>query len=266
MYQNKCGLDVTRHFHGAVAIDLYECERSGYRFWRPERVAGDESFYLELSQAWPEYYHPSRWEYELASNHCRPSDRLLEIGCGDCHFLRLIEPRVSEVVGLELNRAAVERKSVASPVLVQTIEEFAPSAAETFDVVSSFQVLEHMVDPGSFLKSALACLKPGGLLLLSTPNLAHVTFAERKDPFDLPPHHMGHFSPGVYQALSEILGAEVLELVEEPREFSLEGVSERTRRSGAYRFVRSIVTSLGKAVYRLNREPGPNLFAALRKR
>ena len=130
--------------------------------------SGEESFYLELSQAWSEYYRSSRWEYEHALRHCGSSDRLLEIGCGDCHFLRLVEPRVREAVGLELNRAAVGRKSVAARVLVQTIEDFAPAARETFDVVCTFQVLEHVINPRSFLENALACLKPGGRLLVST--------------------------------------------------------------------------------------------------
>jgi hypothetical protein len=66
MYFLKCEVDVTPYLAGHGAIDLYECRRTGYRFWRPEEVAGKDEFYHELSKAWPGYYRTSRWEYEAA--------------------------------------------------------------------------------------------------------------------------------------------------------------------------------------------------------
>lgn len=264
MYRMRCAVDVTAHFHGAESIDLYECERTGYRFWRPENLAGDESFYKQLSSAWPNYYRTTRWEYAPALARCRPGQKLLEIGCGDGHFLRLAEAVVAEVRGLELNREAIAR-SEPGRVLPQTIQEFAPGALASFEVVCSFQVLEHVVDPASFLKSALSCVKPGGLLILSTPNPAHVSFELRRDPFDLPPHHMGQFSRQAYEKVAEYLGAELVQVLEEPRRASLEDVSERTRQHAFYRLVRSFTRFSTNVAYRITGEPGPGILAVLRR-
>jgi hypothetical protein len=93
MYFLKWEVDVSPHLGGHDAIDLYECLRTRYRFWRPEEVAGKDDFYRELSKAWRGYYRSSRWEYD-----------------------------------------ATARKVTACEIRVETIEEFAPSAPEGFDL------------------------------------------------------------------------------------------------------------------------------------
>jgi 2-polyprenyl-3-methyl-5-hydroxy-6-metoxy-1,4-benzoquinol methylase len=264
MYRQRCAVDVSAHFHGLDSIDLYECERTGYQFWRPETLAGDEAFYQQLSSATPDYYRTTRWEYAPALELCRRGQKLLEIGCGAGHFLRQAEAIVAEVQGLELNREAIAQ-SVPGRVLPQTIEAFAPSAEAAFDVVCSFHVLEHVVHPDSFLRSALSCVRPGGLLILSTPNSRHVTFELRRDPFDLPPHHMGHFSRDAYGRVAEVLGAELVQVIEEPRRASLEEVSERTRQRASYRLVRSFTRFLLDFSYRMSGEPGPGILVVFRR-
>jgi SAM-dependent methyltransferase len=55
-----------------------------------------------------------------------------------------------------------------------------PFAAASFDLVASFQVIEHLVDPTDYLREIVRVLRPAGALLLTTPNLLQ---SERENPY-----------------------------------------------------------------------------------
>jgi 2-polyprenyl-3-methyl-5-hydroxy-6-metoxy-1,4-benzoquinol methylase len=52
-------------------------------------------------------------------------------------------------------------------------DEF-PIVSESFDVVYANQIVEHIIDDGKFLEECFRILKPGGILVLSTPNIAFI--------------------------------------------------------------------------------------------
>ena len=127
MYERKCGFDALPHFKGLESIDLYLCLSTGYRFWRPAKVAGDESFYRDLSAVWPDYYRDWRWEYGPMLSALRSRDNLLEVGCGRGYFLKLTENRVALAIGLELNREAISNKVTRHEIKSQLVSELAKS-------------------------------------------------------------------------------------------------------------------------------------------
>lgn len=204
MYREKCGVDVSAWL--PETLELYECDSTGYRFWRPESVAGDEAFYRELSAAWPNYYRDWRWEYDKVLPYLKATDSILEIGCGRGYFLKAAEAHVASAKGIEFNREAIANKVCGSPVIAARVEDL----SEQFDAICSFQVLEHVVDPASFLSASIAGLKDGGLLLISTPNYENRTFAAMGDCFDMPPHHVGHFTEAVYQRVAKKMGVKLI--------------------------------------------------------
>ncbi len=266
-YRRKCGADVSRWFGALRAIELFECEKTGYRFWRPAAVAGDEEFYKYLAGLWPDYYHAQRWEYPLARRRLTPSDRVLEVGCGRGFFLRSIEGRVADAVGVEFNRGAIAAKVTRFAVADTPVERLATTESERFSVVCSFQVLEHVVDPHTFLAACVRCLRPGGMLVLATPNHASAMLANREDAFDLPPHHMGHFSAAVYRRLAPLYGLEVERIHVEKRIFEMnDTVTASTRAGFPYRAARRLSSILMGFAYAMAREPGNNILAILRKR
>ncbi len=216
MYRRKCDATVDFSALAVETLDLYECERTGTRFWRPERLAGDEAFYQQLSRKWPNYYHDWRWEYGPALKQLRPTDRLLEVGCGRGTFLRHTQGRVREAAGLELNREAIADKVTDWPVLCMDIASLAAAKPASYDVVCSYQVLEHVVDPAGFLRDCLACLRPGGRLIVSTPDPENDILRAREDAFDLPPHHMNHFTLDSYRRIAELLGVRLLNVARAP--------------------------------------------------
>lgn len=212
MYRRKCGVDVGPAFGRSSEIALYRCRRTGYLFWRPEDIAGDEAFYIALSAAWANYYQTDRWEYARARRYLEGKNSALEIGCGRGYYLRSIEGIVPHALGIELNSDAIRDKVTKFPVMRASIDELAMARAGEFQVVHAFQVLEHIADPFRFLESALRCVADGGLVILSTPNHDYETFRRQQDAFDLPPHHMGHFDASIYESIAAVFGLEVVEI------------------------------------------------------
>lgn len=264
-YQRKCGLDVTEWLSKAHELTLYECSGTGYRFWRPVEVLGDDAFYARLAASWPNYYQTRRWEFPLARKAIARGAKVLEIGSGRGQFLKLMEGHASHAQGIDFNKAAIAQKETRFPIDCIAIEDVA-STGQVFDAVCAFQVLEHVADPSRLLKTAIETLAPGGVLVLSTPNSNYVPHARHEDPFDLPPHHIGAFSSASFRRIADTLGLEVAAIVEEPRRACVEPVTSATARRLVYRLARAAALRLLTGAYAIGREPGPSVFVVLRRR
>lgn len=253
-YRDKCGLDVTRWLAGIDELGLYECARTGVRFWRPAEAAGDEEFYRALSAAWTGYYRDERWEYAAVRRWLAHDDSVLEVGCGQGWFLKSLQGHVAHAAGLELNRQAIATTATTFPVLAQTLAQHAAAQPGAYSAVCSFHVIEHVADPAAILRDALAALRPGGLLIVSTPNRDAPAFASRSDPFDLPPHHLNHFDATSYRRIAGVMGLQVHALRTQPR-YAAAATSPLQR----------LAQSMAAAWWRLTRAPGEAIVVALRK-
>ncbi|MBI3030240.1 MAG: class I SAM-dependent methyltransferase, partial [Candidatus Rokubacteria bacterium] len=97
--------------------------------------------------------------------------RLLDVGCGDGAFLRLARARGWDVAGTELSPYAVSAAK-ADGLAVREGEVWdAGFAAAAFDAVTCWHVLEHTSDPRRVIEEIRRVLRPGGWLMLATPNI-----------------------------------------------------------------------------------------------
>jgi ubiquinone/menaquinone biosynthesis C-methylase UbiE len=100
--------------------------------------------------------------------------KILEVGCGPGYFLRWIEKWFpeSEPYGLDLDEQLIEFAGthLNKTKLIIHDGHTLPFPDNTFDVVCSLQVIEHLESPESFFQEAKRTLKTNGLLILSTPN------------------------------------------------------------------------------------------------
>jgi 2-polyprenyl-6-hydroxyphenyl methylase/3-demethylubiquinone-9 3-methyltransferase len=103
--------------------------------------------------------------------------RILDVGCGGGILCESLALEGAEVVGIDLAEAGLE---VAKLHLLEsgldvnyqkiTAEEFAESNAETFDIVTCMEMLEHVPEPSSIIKSCSKLVKPQGRVFFSTIN------------------------------------------------------------------------------------------------
>ncbi len=100
----------------------------------------------------------------------RRGGRLLDVGCGGGFFVREAAAAGFSAEGTEVSAAAAEfARGMGVRVHLGTLASsgLAPGA---FDVVTLFEVVEHLATPAALVAEAAALLRPGGLLYLTTPN------------------------------------------------------------------------------------------------
>jgi len=99
--------------------------------------------------------------------------RILDLGCGSGGRARVLADLGHEVVGTDVSLEAVEiaRRNVPEArFLTADINDFPwETLREHFDIVMSLEVIEHLYYPRRLLSAAALCLRPGGVLILSTP-------------------------------------------------------------------------------------------------
>lgn len=132
------------------------------------------------------------------------------MGCGRGYFLRSLEAGGHEAIGLELNDYAIANKLTKFEVRKQMLNELVEREPASFDAVCSFQVLEHVTDPGAFIRNCLRVVRPGGSIILSTPNYSFPLHRDGGDPFDMPPHHLNYFTEDTYRRIALAVDAEFI--------------------------------------------------------
>jgi 2-polyprenyl-3-methyl-5-hydroxy-6-metoxy-1,4-benzoquinol methylase len=99
-----------------------------------------------------------------------PGNRMLDVGCGQGHFVDVALRGGWDVLGIELSKPAVAIcQKFGLPV--ERIDFFSTTLEEgSFDFLTMFEVIEHVSSPSKFAQRAEKLLRPGGVLYLTTPN------------------------------------------------------------------------------------------------
>lgn len=117
---------------------------------------------------------------------------LLEIGCGYGYLLDEARSFFDRRVGTDFSSEAAQiARATGAEVLVGGIEQI--SSERKFDCVAAIQVIEHIYDPLSFVKQLTSHAKPGGHIVIATPDIGGVlrkSMGRRWPSFKVPEHVM----------------------------------------------------------------------------
>jgi 2-polyprenyl-3-methyl-5-hydroxy-6-metoxy-1,4-benzoquinol methylase len=137
-----------------------------------------------------------------------PSGRLLEVGCGGGDMLKAMSKLGWRVEGVDFDPKAVERaRAQGLTVSLGTLEAQA-YPDESFDAIAMIHVIEHVHEPLELLRECRRVLKPGGRLLVVTPNAGswgHRRFKEDWRGLE-PPRHLHIFTVPAIDRLMAPLG------------------------------------------------------------
>jgi SAM-dependent methyltransferase len=110
--------------------------------------------------------------YVFAARYCL-GKHVLDVASGLGYGTDYLRKRGANPVGLEIDEQSVQYSQYHYPscTFVQGNAERMPDSwSKMFDVVVSFETIEHLEQPDNFLKEVFRCLRPGGLFVCSTPN------------------------------------------------------------------------------------------------
>jgi 2-polyprenyl-3-methyl-5-hydroxy-6-metoxy-1,4-benzoquinol methylase len=129
--------------------------------------------YLDY-ESYPDLSHRPLYFSKLLPYLKQPGiDRVLDAGCGGGDFSVGLHEAGLTVYGLDASEsgiAAAQKRGVGSFVVSSLYDDLLkPFEVASFDAVVAVEVIEHLYSPRIFVKRARAALRPGGLLLITTP-------------------------------------------------------------------------------------------------
>ncbi len=153
----------------------------------------------------PGQVDPDLWQehlsrYVLAANWVK-GKRVLDAGCGCGYGSALLAATAAEVIGVDAAQDALDyaREHYREKGLAFQQGDCAhlPFPAGDFGVITAFELIEHLPDADAFLNEMRRVLRPGGKLLVSTPNRRYYTDEHAyKNPF-----HTREFDPAEFDAI-----------------------------------------------------------------
>jgi SAM-dependent methyltransferase len=144
----------------------------------------------------------------------RKTNKILDVGCGIGYFLAVAKERGWEVYGTEYTNEAVricEEKGINMQKGVLNNENY---EKDSFDIITSFEVIEHINNPNEELRNFYSLLRPGGLVYVTTPNFNSLLRYRLKEKYNVIsyPEHLSYYSPKTLTKVFQDCGFKTLKI------------------------------------------------------
>jgi SAM-dependent methyltransferase len=202
-----------------ATVSIDKCMPCGLEFSNP-MINAEGNWYSKIK----DYYRTRPWDYHQCLEDLRPNSQILEIGCGEGHFLDLAIHKGHSGIGLDFNQAAVQiarakQLEVYCYDLKDTKEHF---QNKVFDAVCFFHVIEHIDNLETFFQDLSEIMIKGSSLSFTCPNPNRwIRNIERsktglKEGWDYPPHHQTRWNKIAANNILSRFGWKLIKYVEEP--------------------------------------------------
>jgi 2-polyprenyl-3-methyl-5-hydroxy-6-metoxy-1,4-benzoquinol methylase len=215
-----CGSEKRHHFLHRMGLDIYRCENCTHRYMDPRvSFAAIGEIYRDDKTAADIYTQPLqieideiKYQYGLdLIDQLRPParEKIMDVGCGAGLFLKVCDRNGwGECIGIDMNARYndIYRQARGIQYVHSSFERMDPDRiGRDYDVISMWNVLEHLYDLHGIVSRLNLMLKRGGLLFIMVPNadsLASRLMRERSPTFNW--KHVCHFSPRSLRLLMEV--------------------------------------------------------------
>ncbi len=227
-----CGWQAAEGFsveEQVVGYTVYRCPRCDVRFAWPFRAPPQVFYAPQAGEEWrlnaylvPLWFLWAGRPLPLSSAHRTflarvpvRGKRVLDVGSGECTFLRAVQQRGGEAWGLDPSPNGQRFCTL------QGVRRFFPGTLEAFHqqhphlrfhVITLFEVLEHLDRPRETLELLYRMLVPGGHLGISVPDETRTSLrlGLPRFPQDYPPHHLTRWTPRALRYALEHAGFRIL--------------------------------------------------------
>lgn len=180
-----------------IKRNVWQCSQCGLAFLEP--INEDADYYagkkyrrqygpnlrrrVDHQEIFNTYLPAQREIIKAVKKILKPTMRVLDVGCSTGHFLHSLRGLVAQRIGVELDREAVKfvKNKLDFKIYDKPLGKLKIAEAP-FDLVTSFQVLEHIEDPLFFLRQIAKNLKSDGWLYLEVPNVNDVLLGTYQIP------------------------------------------------------------------------------------
>ncbi len=196
-----CGSPQIAPLHGYERAHLQRCGACGFVFaGRRPSVEQMRRQYAGYGLADVESPLTRRRYEELLDEFeaYRRTGRILDVGCGEGGFLEAAARRGWEVHGTESTAGALERNRARGIAMTLAPARPGDLPAAAFDVVTAFEVVEHVGDPRPEAAAIADAIRDGGLLYVTTPNFSSASRRMLGAGWNVIeyPEHLGYFTAG----------------------------------------------------------------------
>ncbi len=205
---------------GSPTIPIFRCDRCGLEFAHP--------CHTWSALHYPHEQHGLGWDHQqaLAELTSMPPARVLDVGCADGQFLALAASAGHTVTGVDFSPEDIDasrRQGFEAYVADLSKDNALVAGNRRFDVITLFQVIEHLEAPDLVFEQLGRLAAPGASLMVGCPSsrrytraFQHPELVGASDFWDGPPQHSLRWTPAALEAFAARHGWSVKHVAFEP--------------------------------------------------